>query len=291
MVVGVGVLAVLGGIVYFGYNRPAPEVISAARTNAAQARPTVAPRPATTVPSPALRMAERMQPMQTTPPSSPEDWEQAVRNFTMEEARKHGRREVSRVTYAKLQRFIEESGLMGAARKHLEQLLANKQSVDVDVRTTARKLGVSSSDPQVQALLRSERAAIDNEIRSLVGDDFFGRIEAGLFRTEDRLYAVEFIGELYQRGMPLSAEKRAMVNQFVTYLDAGDAQRWVHSTVDPASGLTAYDSSMLRELASSLTPEQLEVVRQVQIERNLYLAFQDYQKSRLQKNDQNAGGG
>lgn len=229
--------------------------------------------------------------MPATPPSATKDWELAVRNFTMEDAREHGRREVSRVTYAKMQRFIGESGLMGAARQRLEQLLSNKQSVDVDVETTARKLGVPSSDPQVQALLRSERAAIDDEIRGLVGDDLFGRIEAGLPRTEDRLYAVEFIGELYRRGMPLSAEKRAMVNQLVTYLDAGDPQHRVNSAVDPASGLTAYDSSMLRELAGSLTPEQLEIVRQVRIERNLYRAFQDYQKGRGQKNGQNSGGG
>lgn len=289
IVIGVGVLAVLGGIVYFGYNQAADEVLvpdlpvgpSTARAGSEQP-----PRPA--MPSsfsepttlPALQMAERVQPATATLPSATESWEDAVRKITVKQERARGHRQISRVTYAKIQRLIEESDLTGSARNRLEQLLRNKEMVDFDVNTTAREHGLSPKDPQIEALRQYERVAIDNEIRSLVGNDYFNRIEAGLSHMEDRLYAIEFIGELYQRGMPITAEQRAAVNHVLTDLDTGDAQRWTKSTLDPASGLRAYDTSVLREIAGSLTPEQLEVVRQVRIETNLYRAYRDYRRSK-----------
>lgn len=212
-------------------------------------------------------------------PTNEEEWDRAVAGITVEQEIARQRREVARVVLAQVQSLAENAPLSSEGRKRLQQLLVNKEMSDSDVSIAAHKHGITWKDLRLKALQEAERTKIDNEIRALVGDEYFATIKARWGKFEDRLYAVEFVGEAYQRGMPLSQTQRKIVSGVLTQLDAGNAQRWIGSPLDPGSGLRAYDKQALAELQGVLSPEQLEIVRHVRIDTNLFRAAKELKRS------------
>ena len=197
-------------------------------------------------------------------------WNSIVESITSEDRIAWIDRIQQRQTFARMQRFLENSSVTGEKLKELEQLLVAKQLLDFDLNTVARKEGISTESDGYVQLRNAEKEKIDHRIRSLVGESYYKEIEESSRTLEDRPYVIGLVGEAYLQGVPLTSEQRSLVNEILAWIERGDMKTRMSAPPDPGYGLMAHDLRAFEELKGVLTPAQLEILRQVRLETSLY---------------------
>lgn len=196
------------------------------------------------------------------------NWGDAIKNLTPEDRKARGEREVRRVTFARIQRYLVGAPVQPEQLGRLLDLIPYKLNFNYEFGMKSRMLGLPTNGDEYERRKTSELTRLNDEIRGLVGSEYFSQIDS-MRKMTDPLYSYEIVGELFARGEPLTAQQRRELNDAIARLDP-TRKRWIKESPDSATGLTLLDTEVLRATEKVLSPQQRQILQEVATDRNLY---------------------
>lgn len=205
-----------------------------------------------------------------SPRPAPARWIDSVNGITAEDRQARAERVRTRVTLARIQHNLASAPVRPEDMSRLLDLMSYKLDLRYEFSKKSAASGLPTSGPEYDRLFKEEAARVDAEIKGMVGESYFAENRAGFGRLDDRLYAWEFIGEALAQGSPLTSEQRWELNEFLKKLDPHLTRGESGEAPDPETGLTSYDAEVSRELARTLSAQQIRIFQQVRADWNLF---------------------
>lgn len=202
-------------------------------------------------------------------PATPR-WNDAVNGIAAEDRKARAERVRTRVTLARIQRNLASAPVPPESMSRLLDLMSYKLDLHYEFSRKSAASGLPTSGPDYDRLFKAEAARIDAEIKGMVGESYFAEHMTGFGRLDDRLYGWEFIGEALAQGTPLTSEERWGLNELLKRLDPRITRGVGEEAPDPETGLTSYDREVSRELARTLSAQQVRIFQQVRADWNLF---------------------
>jgi hypothetical protein len=215
---------------------------------------------------------EAAAPKVTVPPPAPEEsWAQKLERMDRKQFDLAVTRMARRVLIARNLSFVEKTPLLAADRDRLMQVLGDRESFDQDFAASALRLGLQPGSPEYQKAKDIELRKLQAGIEELIGASGLKDFEQFRRGTTNLPYAPDRSG-----GRSVRAGRGAECVPAVPQCGGpGGAQedpgrlRTLRAPVDPATGLTTYDQTLLNRLGPILTSVQLQTLRDIRVERNL----------------------
>ena len=178
-----------------------------------------------------------------------------------------------RVTLSRIQKTVENLVLHSGQKIRLESLLMDKEFLRVDMIKAAQLSGSNTKSEAFDILYNNSLQSIEAEIEGLLGTQMYKKLqESTAAVSQDRFYALEFLGEAYEKGVGLTASQRQKFNELLSEMDAanGNLVAWRRSPVNATTGLSLYDERVLTEAEGILTKQQIATLSAVRREVNLF---------------------
>lgn len=178
-----------------------------------------------------------------------------------------------RVTLSRIQKIVENLVLHSGQKNRLESLLMDKEFLRVDMLKAAQLSGANTKSEAFDKLYNNSLQSIEAEIEGLLGTQMYKKLQESTAAVpQDRLYALEFLGEAYEKGVGLTASQRQNFNELLSEMDAanGNLVAWRRSHVNATTGLSLYDERVLTEAEGILTKQQIATLSAVRREVNLF---------------------
>lgn len=149
----------------------------------------------------------------------------------------------------------------------------DKEFLRVDMIKAAQLSGSNTKSEAFDILYNNSLQSIEAEIEGLLGTQMYKKLqESTAAVSQDRFYALEFLGEAYEKGVGLTASQRQKFNELLSEMDAanGNLVAWRRSPVNATTGLSLYDERVLTEAEGILTKQQIATLSAVRREVNLF---------------------
>jgi hypothetical protein len=149
----------------------------------------------------------------------------------------------------------------------LKDLLVARIDANLDASEAAQDEGLSGRE--VGLAIRDSISAVNDEIKGLIGDDAFSRLQTtpqtSMAKTMlENTVAVDLEGA----GVPLTPDQltslAAIYNQTMRRPGAGALPGW--QSPDPQTGLAPADEALLNQAGQTLSPAQLPTLRDYLLE-------------------------
>ncbi|MBL9204594.1 MAG: hypothetical protein JNN01_05890 [Opitutaceae bacterium] len=214
---------------------------------------------------------EAAAPTAATPPPAPEEsWSQKLERMDRKQFDLAVARMARRVLITRNLSFVENTPLLAADRDRLMQLLGDRDSLDQDFAASALRVGLQPGSEEYQKAKDSELRKLQSGIEELMGASGLKDFEQ-LRRSTANLpsHLIDLVGGAYEHGAALNPFQRTRSAEVIEELKQSGQVEDLRAPVDPPTGLTAYDQTLLNRLGPILTPVQLQTLRDLRVERNL----------------------
>ncbi|MFO1448426.1 MAG: hypothetical protein U1F61_30185 [Opitutaceae bacterium] len=214
---------------------------------------------------------EAAAPSATTPPPTPEEsWAQKLERMDRKQFDLAVARMARRVFITRNLSFVEKTPLLAADRDRLMQLLGDRDSLDQDFAASALRVGLQSGSEEYQKAKDIELHKLQAGIEELIGASGLKDFEQYRRSTANLpSHLVDLVGGAYERGAALNPFQRSRSAEVIDELKQSGQAEDLRAPVDPATGLTPYDQTLLNRLGPILTSVQLQTLRDIRVERNL----------------------
>jgi hypothetical protein len=148
--------------------------------------------------------------------------------------------------------------------KTLKELILKRDDATDDSEAAARSAGETDRD-KLKEIINEARNAVDEEIRTLLGEDDYARYKDARNLAVPYGVAKRSISpEMADAGVPMTSEQTVALARAL-YVGMGPAlfheRSAMEQAVDPQTGLTQSDRNALTQASAILSPAQLEVLR------------------------------
>ncbi len=214
---------------------------------------------------------ETAAPATAAPPPTPEEsWAQKLERMDRKQFDLAVARMARRVLITRNLSFVEKTPLLAADRDRLMQLLGDRDSLDQDFAASALRVGLQPGSEEYQKAKDIELRKLQAGIEELIGASGlkdFEQFRRGTTNLPSHL--IDLVGGAYERGAALNAFQRSRSAEVLEELKKTGQVEELRAPVDPATGLTTYDQTLLNRLGPILTSVQLQTLRDIRVERNL----------------------
>jgi hypothetical protein len=155
----------------------------------------------------------------------------------------------------------------------LKDLLAEQQMGNMDAQQAAEAAGMTRGSPEWVEAMKQAHQSVQQDIDALVGPNSGPTLQrlqadAGFQNQVQSNFAPDFA----DAGLTLSADQSRAVVQALSdtsYAGKDESGRPAnYNTVDPTTGLSPHDQKIIDEAAQTLTPDQVQILKTHQIEKN-----------------------
>jgi hypothetical protein len=166
----------------------------------------------------------------------------------------------------------------------LVDLLAERQMSSRDALQVTKAAGLAQGSPDWQNAMTQATQDVDQQIAAILGNNGGPtltqlQVRAGAQYQTDNTFAPDFM----YAGVPLSSQQSSGLVQAIagaSYAGKDLSTRPAgYNTIDPTTGLTPHDNAILTSAARVLSPPQVQILKNDQIERHQYNAIVNQFKS------------